>query len=123
MTPISYLHGFSGETDASRFCRQKARDCLRVAFTTTNPNFRLTFLHLAQLGVKWQMSGATSGRDHTTGVSLSSSLSRLTRQGWQIAEISYLIASSAAARPARSCLSPVPMLCWRSQFLGGTGLL
>ena len=49
MTPISYLHGSSGETDASRFCREKARDCQRAALTTTDPNFRLTFLHLAKL--------------------------------------------------------------------------
>jgi hypothetical protein len=49
MTPISYLHGSSGETYASRFCREKARDCQRAALTTTDPNFRLTFLHLAKL--------------------------------------------------------------------------
>ena len=49
MTSISYLHGSSGETDASRFCREKARDCQRAALTTTDPNFRLTFLHLAKL--------------------------------------------------------------------------
>jgi hypothetical protein len=30
MTSISYLHGSSGETDASRFCREKARDCQRL---------------------------------------------------------------------------------------------
>jgi hypothetical protein len=49
MTPISYLHGLSGENNASRFCREKARDCKRAALTTTDPNFRLTFLHLAKL--------------------------------------------------------------------------
>jgi hypothetical protein len=49
MTSISYLHGSPGETDASRFCREKARDCQRAALTTTDPNFRLTFLHLAKL--------------------------------------------------------------------------
>jgi hypothetical protein len=49
MTSTSYLHGSSGETDASRFCREKARDCQRAALTTTDPNFRLTFLHLAKL--------------------------------------------------------------------------
>jgi hypothetical protein len=49
MTSISYLPGSSGETDASRFCREKARDCQRAALTTTDPNFRLTFLHLAKL--------------------------------------------------------------------------
>ena len=49
MTSTSYLHGSSGETDASRFCRQKARDCQRAALTTTDPNFRLTFMRLANL--------------------------------------------------------------------------
>jgi hypothetical protein len=49
MSSISYLHGSSGETDASRFCREKARDCQRAALTTTDPKFRLTFLHLAKL--------------------------------------------------------------------------
>ena len=49
MTPISYLHGFSGETDASRFCREKARDCQRAALTTPDPSFRFTFLQLAKL--------------------------------------------------------------------------
>ena len=46
---ISYLHGLPSETDASRFCREKARDCQRAALTTTDPSFRLTFLHLAKL--------------------------------------------------------------------------
>jgi hypothetical protein len=49
MTSISYLHGSSGKTNASRFCREKARDCQRAALTTTDPNFRRTFLHLAKL--------------------------------------------------------------------------
>jgi hypothetical protein len=49
MSSISYLHGSSGETNASRFCREKARDCQRAALTTTDPKFRLTFLHLAKL--------------------------------------------------------------------------
>jgi hypothetical protein len=44
---MSYLNG--SETDASRFCREKARDCQRAALTTTDPKFRLTFLHLAKL--------------------------------------------------------------------------
>ena len=48
MTPIGYLHGLSGETDASRFCLEKARDCQRAALTTTDPS-RLTFLQLAKL--------------------------------------------------------------------------
>ena len=60
MTSISYLHGSSGETDASRFCREKARDCLRAALTTTDPNFRRTFLHLAKL---WrEMADARSNK-------------------------------------------------------------
>jgi hypothetical protein len=46
---IPYLYGSSGETDASRFCREKARDCQRAALTVTDPKFRLTFLHLAKL--------------------------------------------------------------------------
>ena len=49
MTSTSYLHGSSGETDASRFCREKARDCQRAALTVTDPKFRITFLHLAKL--------------------------------------------------------------------------
>jgi hypothetical protein len=60
MTSISYLHGSSGETDASRFCREKARDCQRAALTTTDANFRLTFLHLAKL---WrEMADARSNK-------------------------------------------------------------
>jgi hypothetical protein len=49
MTSISYLRGSSGETDASRFCREKARDCQRAALTTTDAKFRFTFLRLAKL--------------------------------------------------------------------------
>ena len=49
MTSISSLHGLSGETDASRFCRKKARDCQRAALATTNPNLRLTLQRLAKL--------------------------------------------------------------------------
>ena len=60
MTSISYLHGSSGEIDASRFCREKARDCQRAALTSTDPNFRLTFLHLAKL---WrEMADARSNK-------------------------------------------------------------
>jgi len=44
---MSCLNG--SETDASRFCREKARDCQRAALTTTDPSFRLTFLQLAKL--------------------------------------------------------------------------
>ena len=83
MTSISYLHGSSGETDASRFCREKARDCQRAALTTTDPNFRLTFLHLAKLWRELADRGATSERGQITRVSLSSSRSGLTRQGQQ----------------------------------------
>jgi hypothetical protein len=49
MTSVSYQHGTSGETDATRLCREKARDCQRAALMTTDPKFRLTFLHLAKL--------------------------------------------------------------------------
>jgi hypothetical protein len=60
MNSTSYLHGSSGETDARRFCREKARDCQRAALTTTNPNFRLTFLRLANL---WrEMADARSNK-------------------------------------------------------------
>jgi hypothetical protein len=60
MTPISYLHGLSGEADASRFCREKARDCQRAALTTTDPSFRFTFLQLAKL---WrEMADARSNK-------------------------------------------------------------
>jgi hypothetical protein len=60
MTSTSYLHGSSGQADASRFCREKARDCQRAALTTTDPNFRLTFLRLANL---WrEMADARSNK-------------------------------------------------------------
>ena len=60
MTSISYPHGTSGETDASRFCREKARDCQRAALTTTDAKFRLTFLRLANL---WrEMADARSNK-------------------------------------------------------------
>jgi hypothetical protein len=49
MTSISYLHGSSGETDASRLCRRKERDCLRTALTAADPASRLMFLHLAKM--------------------------------------------------------------------------
>jgi len=49
MTSTSHLHGSFGETDASRFCQEKARDCQRAALTTTDPGFRFTFLQLAKL--------------------------------------------------------------------------
>jgi hypothetical protein len=60
MTSTRYLHGSSGETDAKRFCREKARDCQRAALTITDPNFRLTFLRLANL---WrEMADAPSNK-------------------------------------------------------------
>ena len=46
MTPITYLAGSSGET---RLCRRKATECQRIALTTTDPNIRLRFSHLAKL--------------------------------------------------------------------------
>ena len=49
MSSISYLDGSSGETEASRLCRKKARDCLRTALTAANPATRLRFLHLAKM--------------------------------------------------------------------------
>jgi hypothetical protein len=49
MTSISYLHGSSNETDVSRLCRKKARDCQRTALTAEDPTIRQRFLHLAKL--------------------------------------------------------------------------
>ena len=46
---ITYLNGSSNETEAVRLCRKKARDCQRVALTTTDHNIRLRYLHLAKL--------------------------------------------------------------------------
>ena len=83
MTSISYLHGSSGETDASRFCREKARDCQRAALTITDPNFRLTFLHLAKLWRELADARSNKREGQRTRVSLSSSRSGLTRQGQQ----------------------------------------
>ena len=69
MTSISYPHGTSGETDASRFCREKARDCQRAALTVTDPKFRITFLHLAKL---WREMAAerSNKRDGLEGESV-----------------------------------------------------
>jgi hypothetical protein len=49
MSSITYLNGSSSETEAVRLCRKKARDCQRVALTTTDHNIRLRYLHLAKL--------------------------------------------------------------------------
>jgi len=69
MTSTSYPHGSFDQTDASRFCREKARDCQRAALTTTDPNFRLTFLHLAKL---WREMAAerSNKRDGLEGESV-----------------------------------------------------
>jgi hypothetical protein len=49
MTLITYLDGSSTVTEPIRLCRRKARECQRAALTTTDPNTRLRFLHLAKL--------------------------------------------------------------------------
>jgi hypothetical protein len=57
---ITHLHGTLGETDASRFCQEKARGCQLAALTTTDPKLRLTFLQLAKL---WrEMADARSNK-------------------------------------------------------------
>ena len=49
MTSISYLDGSSNEPEGVRFCRMKARDCLRTALAATEYNVRVRYLHLAKL--------------------------------------------------------------------------
>jgi hypothetical protein len=49
MTTISDLDCSSTETNASRFCLRKAKDCQRIALTTDHPTSRRTFLKLAEL--------------------------------------------------------------------------
>src|ERR1700740_1014865 len=49
MPSITYLNGSSSETEAVRLCRKKARECQRVALTTTDHNIRLRYWHLAKL--------------------------------------------------------------------------
>jgi hypothetical protein len=49
MTPMTYLNGSSKEAASDRFCRRKAKECQRTALTTTDPDVRLRFLHLAKL--------------------------------------------------------------------------
>ena len=49
MPSITYLNGSSSETEAIRLCRTKARECQRVALTTTDHSIRLRYLQLAKL--------------------------------------------------------------------------
>ena len=46
---MAYLNASSTENASLRLCRKKARECQRTAPTTTDPNMRLEFLHLAKL--------------------------------------------------------------------------
>jgi hypothetical protein len=46
---MTYVNGSSSETASVRLCRKKALECKRTALTTTDPNIRLRFLHLAKL--------------------------------------------------------------------------
>jgi hypothetical protein len=46
---MTYLNGSSTETASVRLCRRKALECKRTALTTTDPNIRPRFLHLAKL--------------------------------------------------------------------------
>jgi hypothetical protein len=49
MASISYPTSSSVETDASRLCQKKARDCQRVALTAKDAKVRLVFAQLAKL--------------------------------------------------------------------------
>ena len=49
MSSITYLNGSSSETEAVRLCRKKARECQRIALTTTDHNIRLRYLDFAKL--------------------------------------------------------------------------
>ena len=49
MTRITYLDGVSSEAEPIRLCRRKATECQRTALTTTDPNIRQRYLHLAKL--------------------------------------------------------------------------
>ena len=49
MTSIRYPTSSSDETNASRSCRKKARDCQRAALTAKDPKVRLAFSHLAKI--------------------------------------------------------------------------
>jgi hypothetical protein len=49
MPSISYPTSSSAETNASRLCQKKARDCRRVALTAKDPKIRLAFFHLAKM--------------------------------------------------------------------------
>jgi hypothetical protein len=59
MTSITYLDGSSSEPEAVRFCRVKARDCLRTALVATQHDVRLRYLHLATL---WREMGREAQR-------------------------------------------------------------
>jgi hypothetical protein len=49
MASISYPTSSSAETNASRLCQKKARDCQRVALAAKDPKVRLSFFHLAKM--------------------------------------------------------------------------
>jgi hypothetical protein len=49
MTPITYLERSASQIEPIRLCRRKAIECQRTALTTTDPNIRLRYLHLAKL--------------------------------------------------------------------------
>jgi hypothetical protein len=49
MRSITHLNGSPRETDAAWLCRKKARECQRTALTTTDPEVRFRYLHLAKL--------------------------------------------------------------------------
>jgi hypothetical protein len=49
MASISYPTSSSVETDASRLCQKKARDCQRVALTAKDAKVRLVFAQLAKM--------------------------------------------------------------------------
>jgi hypothetical protein len=49
MALISYPTSSSVETNASRLCQKKARDCQRVALTAKDPKVRLVFSQLAKM--------------------------------------------------------------------------
>jgi hypothetical protein len=49
MTSISYPNSSSDETNPSRWCQKKARDCQRAALTAKGPKARLVFFNLAKM--------------------------------------------------------------------------
>ena len=58
MTSISYLDGSSNEPEGVRFCRMRARDCLRTALAATEHDVRVRYLHLAKLWHEMAREGA-----------------------------------------------------------------